>query len=155
MKSQSIMFAAIIASGLAVGPRAWAGDANYVLGFTNLTGVAVTVTLAGDHSSCYSLDDHAQMNRPYTIEPNRTHYIGFWRSGGCHGKQGWIGVRYSGASLPQPQPGRDDYEQFWYDSDGGFEKARDGQRARAPNRLESYGRTMGDTVFLRDVITSQ
>lgn len=128
-----------------------ADDANYILGFVNTTTADIVVTLQQGHSSCITLDKGMQFGVPVLIKPGQSKYVGFYRAGDtCHGHQGFLAASFTGAKLPVPPPNTDDYQQFWFDANGGFEKHD--HASLAPNSVRNWGRLMGVTVFIRDTI---
>jgi hypothetical protein len=132
---------------------AWAEDANYVMGFYNAGPAPISIILRGDHSPCISMASGPAFGTPVLIGPGQTRYIGFYRSGSCHGQQGYLGVQFLGSALPQAKQGVDDFQQFWFSADGGFEKV--GQSALAQNGLKQWASAYSATVSLRSIIDSR
>jgi hypothetical protein len=143
----TILMAAFVMTGPSL---AFADDANFVMAIKNDTIANITVEIdpwhsEGEHSSCITLAKGTDFSTPYEIKPNATHHIAFWRSGECHGLQGWLGMRAYGAPLPK-QRSEDDFQQFWFSANGGF--AKKGTNSAYQNSLETFGVTIGPTVPL-------
>lgn len=119
-------------------------DARYVMAIRNNTTKtivgAIDPSKDGGHSSCVTLANSSRFNTFYVIRPNEARYIGFWRSVNCSGEQGWLAIQASGGDLPARTSTTDDYQQFWFDNDGGFEKH--GNNSRYQNTLETFSQTL-------------
>jgi hypothetical protein len=133
------------------GEAAHANDANYIMAIINNTHSDITVRIEqfsgrDEVSSCIGLADGNLFQKYFVIAPLHSHYIGFWRASGCSGKQGWLAIRASGAELPKHSFSDDDYQQFWFDTKGSFEKH--GHNSEYANRLDTYSseRVIGDSV---------
>jgi hypothetical protein len=131
---------------------ALADDANYLMAIFNDTNSDITVSIdpwrgGGEHSSCIDLAIGTEFSKAIKIAPGRTAFLGFWRSGQCHGKQGWLAIRASGEDLPMKFDTDDDFQQFWFDAAGSFSKY--GNNSSYANYLvANTTRVIGSTVAL-------
>lgn len=123
------------------------GDANYLLHLINRTGCLVHVKVgpwASGYSGCITIADNSAGQLGSKIRLGSSGLpvpIFFWRSGSCHGEQGWLALFAS----YDAEPSEEDYQQFWFSADGGFDKH--GKETTYRNVLEK-GSRVGDTVHL-------
>jgi hypothetical protein len=143
---------------------ALADDNNYVMAIENDSSDTVVVSIdpwheGGEHSSCIGLAPGTNFKTGYTISPTRIRFIGFWRASQCSGKQGWLGIAMRPTSVAARPPAlstvrptlgasSDDYQQFWFDTHGNFEKQD--HNSEYHNVLEVFPNTrvIEDTVSL-------
>lgn len=122
-------------------------DVNYVMAIRNITNQPISVKIEPySLSSCITYGNATQDGVNWDIAPTQSRYISFWRSGDCHGEQGWLAVAALGPALPSDGNGADDYQQFWFDTDGGF--STQGNNSKYAKTLTNMGQPMSGTVFL-------
>ena len=146
MNSVARLFAiALGTAAAAAAAPARAGDANYILQVSNLSGndVQVQIMPVGSASSCVAFN--ADYSAVRTLHPTEVFPIGFWRSGDCHGRDGFIGIRVAGQHTPFRSLADDDLQWVEFDADGGL--SRNGNMSSAyANAVQGPGRVMGDTA---------
>jgi len=125
-------------------------DSDYRLKIVNAAPWPVVLTVGqdgGGYSSCITMgDDSLGLSGNAYIPAGGDLTLHFWRAGSCHGEQGWLALRMA----YNPLSAADDYQQYWFDTDGGFEKQ--GRTATYPNDLASTGRE-GDTALFTATFT--
>jgi hypothetical protein len=144
MKFVARFFAIALGTAAAAAP-AQAGDANYILPISNLSGYDVQVQImpVGSASSCVAFN--ADYSAVRTLHPGEVFPLGFWRSGDCHGRDGFIGIRVAGQHMPYQSLSGDDLQWVEFDADGGL--SRNGNMPSAyANAVQGSGRVMGDTA---------
>lgn len=121
-------------------------DSNYKLAIRNDAQWPVFLSIgpwADGFSSCITMGDGSpQLGDTRYIPPGGTLQLFFWRSGSCHGKQGWLALRAAYNGLSNQIDGA--WQQFWFDTDGGFD--RHGRNANYPNTLK-FDHREGDTAI--------
>jgi hypothetical protein len=121
-------------------------DANYRLTIRNDAQWPIFLSIApwqDGYSSCITMGDgDPQLGDTRYVAPGGTLSLFFWRSGSCHGEQGWLALRAAYNPFSTLYDGA--WQQFWFDTDGGFEEH--GNNASYPNTLTANGRD-GDTAL--------
>lgn len=125
-------------------------DSDYRLKVVNGTAWGFVLTVGqdgGGYSSCITMgDDSIGLGASAYIPSGGSITLHFWRAGSCHGEQGWLALR----TAYNPLSSVDDYQGYWFDTDGGFDKH--GRQASYPNDLVATGRE-GDTALFTATFT--
>lgn len=86
------------------------------------------------YSGCITMDEGPGLGGVVYIPSQKSIQLHFWRSGSCHGKQGWLALR----AAYNPLDDVNDYQQYWFDAGGSLEKH--GNVASYTNVVAATGR---------------
>lgn len=118
-------------------------DANYILSIVNLQTQPVHVQVLPNGSMTHCVVMNAPQ-APVQLAANDVLAFGFYRSGDCHGENGYIGIRAAGPGMPFHTLADDDLQILTFDAAGNL--GLTDPHSVFLKRVENFDRIMGDTA---------